>query len=531
MKTGSLFRLGASALFAAGLSTTLTLAMEPQEKNPALAEKPAPKVTIPDPPTTLLDPNTQPITLPTSLKLAGVDNPEILLAQQRVVEAVALRQLAAVQFLPNLNAGTNFDSHDGNLQQSSGNILSVNRSALYAGLGSEAIGAGTVNIPGVLFQGNVSENVFGYLVAKQLVRQREFDNLAVRNDVLLRVATRYVDLLHGEGRRAIALKTRGEGAEVARITAEYALTGQGRQADADRAAADLAQHDEDILDAENEILTASARLAQVLNLNPSVRLFAIDGWVVPTPLVPEPIPLPELIAIAMMQRPELAAQREAIRQAFLVLRGAQVLPFSPNYIIGFSAGTFGGGSNLVAQPGGFPTGTATFQGPRFGSFDGREDVDVVVYWTLRNLGIGNVAIVREARARHEMSRLEEVVILDRVRTEVATAYARTHARFAQLKIAEQAIETSKRGFEADLRRTKGLAGLPLEVLDNLRLLGLSRLSYLQAITDYNRAQFELYVALGQPPADVLARPIPADLVPPPALPATPVEPLSPVPMR
>jgi outer membrane protein TolC len=130
-----------------------------------------------------------------------------------------------------------------------------------------------------------------------------------------------------------------------------------------------------------------------------------------------------------------------------------------------------------------------------------------------------------------MSRLEEVVILDRVRTEVATAYARTHARFAQLKIAEQAIETSKRGFEADLRRTKGLAGLPLEVLDNLRLLGLSRLSYLQAITDYNRAQFELYVALGQPPADVLARPIPADLVPPPALPASPGEPLAPAPMR
>ncbi len=531
MKTGRLIRLGASGLIAAGLSTSLLWAGEPQEKQSSTTPKRVARVTIPDPPASILDANAQPITLPTSLKLAGADNPEILKSQQRVVEAVAVRQLAAVQFLPNLNAGTNFDSHNGNLQQSSGNILSVNRSALYAGLGSEAIAAGTVNIPGVLFQGNVSENVFGYLVAKQLVRQREFDNIAIRNDVLLRVATSYTDLLRSEGRRAIALQTRGEGAEVARITAEYAANGQGRAADADRAAADLAQRDEDILEAENEILTASARLAQVLSLNPSVRLFAVDGWVVPTPIVPDPIPLPELIAIAMMQRPELAAQREAIRQAFLALSGAKVLPFSPNYLIGFSAGTFGGGSNLVAQPGGFNTGTATFQGPRFGSFDSREDVDVVVYWTLRNLGIGNVAIVRGARARHEISKLEEVVILDRVRMEVATAFARTHARFAQLKIAEQAIETSKRGFEADLRRVKGLAGLPLEVLDNLRLLGLARLSYLQAITDYNRAQFELYVALGQPPADVLARPIPANLVPPPALPASSGDALPPVPSR
>jgi outer membrane protein TolC len=343
------------------------------------------------------------------------------------------------------------------------------------------------------------------------------DSLAVRNDVLLRVATGYVDLQAAEGSRAVTWQTRGENAEVARITAEYAATGQGRQADADRAAADLAQRDQEILDAESAILRASARLAQVLNLNPSVRLMAVDGWVVPAPIVPDPVPLSELIAMAMVQRPELAAQRAAIREAFLVLRGAQVLPFSPNYLIGYSAGTFGGGSNLIAQPGGFPPGPNAIEGPRFGNFAGREDVDVIVYWSLRNLGVGNVAMVREARARHDISKLEEVVILNRVRAEVAAAYARTHARFAQLKIAEQAVETSKRGFEADLRRIKGLEGLPIEVLDNLRLLGQARLNYLQAITDFNRAQFELYVALGQPPADVLAGAIRADLVPPPTV--------------
>ena len=110
---------------------------------------------------------------------------------------------------------------------------------------------------------------------------------------------------------------------------------------------------------------------------------------------------------------------------------------------------------------------------------------------------------------------------------MATAYARTHARFAQIQIAEQAVQTSQRGFEADLRRTKALVGLPIEVLDNLRLLGRARENYLQAIADYNRAQFELYVALGQPPADTLARPIPANLVPPPVLPVVP--PTCPVP--
>jgi outer membrane protein TolC len=503
-------------LVTAGICTLFGQSAEPPKLPKPRDEKTKP-VEIPGPPSSILSADTKPIDLPAALKLAGVENPEILIARQRVVEAVALRQLAAAQILPDLNAGTNYDNHTGNLQQSSGNILKVNRSALYAGLGSSAVAAGTVNIPGLFLQGNVSERIFDYLVSKQLVRQREFENVAVRNDTLLRVATAYVDLLRAEGHRAVALKTRGEAAEVARVTAQFAATQQGRPADADRAAAQLAERDEDVLQAENGILVAAARLAQVLNLDPSVRLFAVDGWVVPAPLVPDPVPLHELIAIALTQRPELAAQRAAIRQAMLTLHGEKVLPFSPNFLLGYSAGTFGGGSNLVAQPGGFSTGTATFQGPRFGNFAGREDVDVVLYWTLRNLGVGNLALIRRAQAQLEISKLQEVVVLDRVRTEVASAYARTHARFAQIEIAERAVRVSQQGFQRDLTRTRGLEGLPIEVLDSLRLLGQARQNYLDAISDYNRAQFELYVALGQPPADVLARPIPESLVPPPSV--------------
>jgi len=36
----------------------------------------------------------------------------------------------------------------------------------------------------------------------------------------------------------------------------------------------------------------------------------------------------------------------------------------------------------------------------------------------------------------------------------------------------------------------------------------ARETYMNAIIDYNRAQFELYVALGKPPADLLLHPAP-----------------------
>jgi hypothetical protein len=49
---------------------------------------------------------------------------------------------------------------------------------------------------------------------------------------------------------------------------------------------------------------------------------------------------------------------------------------------------------------------------------------------------------------------------------------------------------------------------PIELMDSLRLLAEARRAYLEAIISYNQAQIELYVALGQPPADTLVRPVP-----------------------
>src|SRR5262249_39799214 len=155
---------------------------------------------------------------------------------QRVVEAVALRQLAAAQFLPTLNTGTNYDSHTGVLQQSNGNILSVNRSAVYVGAGANAVAAGTVNIPGVFLTGNVAEGVYGNLVARQGVTERGYASTAVRNETLLRVCLAYCELLRAEGRRAVALQVRAEASEVYRLVAAYAKVGQAKEADANRAA-------------------------------------------------------------------------------------------------------------------------------------------------------------------------------------------------------------------------------------------------------------------------------------------------------
>ncbi|HEY4312693.1 MAG TPA: TolC family protein [Pirellulales bacterium] len=440
-----------------------------------------------------------PIDLPVAVRLAGLRNPDLFLARQRVVEAVALRQLAAAQLLPDLNLGSNFDSHSGSLQESAGDILRVSRSSLYVGAGANAVGSGTVNIPGVVWNLNVSNTIFGILVARQVVREQDFANRQTNNDVLGAVGTAYYELMRAEGLRAVYVQIRDDTAQVADLTAAFAKVGEGRQADAERAATELAQRQVDVFAAEGRILVASARLCQVLNLDPSLRLHVTDRWVVPTPLVPDPIPLNELVAMAMLQRPDLAQRRTAIRETFLSLQASRLLPFSPNVFLGFSAGTFGGGSNIVAE---------TTTDPRFGSFSGRNDFDVIGYWTLQNLGIGNKALIDASRARLGQNDYRFLIVLNQARADVAEAYALSMARYAQIGTNERATRTGQAGFQEDLLRTRNHAGLPIEVLNNLRLWARARVDYLNSIVDFNEAQVRLYVALGQPRADMLARPGP-----------------------
>ena len=490
----------------------------PAETGKDLKADPSIEANLPQPAPTILPSEANAIDLACVLRLAGVDNPEILIARQRVVGAEALRLLAYAQILPNLNVGLNYDAHVGPLQQSDGHILNVNRNALYLGLGAGAIAAGTVNIPGLLWAGNPAAGIFDALAARQTVRVRQFDSLAVRNQIFLQVANGYMELLRAESRRAIAAKNRDEAHQIAHLMAASAKKGRGNDADANRAAAEYAHRLDDVVVAEQEMLVKSAKLAALISVPPSVQLHAIEGWVLraPTQIVPEPTPMRELLLMAINRRPELAARQAAIRVAMNELRKAQVLPFSPNIWGGLSAGTFGGGSNLVAQPGGF----GNFTGSRFGSFAPRDDVDVILYWTAQNMGLGNIAQIRYARSERRISELEYVRELNVVRNDVARAYAGIHARFAQIGIAQASVLAATKAYEEDYKRIfKTDTGLPIELLNSFRLLVQGRYNYLDSVVNYDEAQFSMYVALGQPPAALLARPIPSDmpggLVPPP----------------
>ena len=173
--------------------------------------------------------------------------------------------------------------------------------------------------------------------------------------------------------------------EVVRLTDAYALAGQGRQGDADRARTDALRVHIQEQSAEEEVAVASADLSRLLHLDPSKRLFIVDGPIQVVQLVDPHLDLEALVQIALHNRPEIGARNAAIAAAQVRYRQERARPMLPLLSIGYSDGLFGGGSDQSP--------------PNFGRVAGRSDFDVFAIWTLQNAGLGNWAIQKQRRRK------------------------------------------------------------------------------------------------------------------------------------
>ena len=154
-------------------------------------------------------------------------------------------------------------------------------------------------------------------------------------------------------------------------------------------------------------------------------------------------------------------------------------------------------------------GFAAGQGTDLGGFNQRSDWDVSAVWTVQNLGLGNVALIRQRRSEFDVARSQEFRFRDIVAREVTVAWAdlrlgRTaHCTngAAELRQAEISARENLEGL-GEVKRVAGginiLVIRPLEVVVALQALNQAYFDYYGVISEYNRAQFRMYRALGNP---------------------------------
>jgi outer membrane protein TolC len=429
--------------------------------------------------------NCYPIDLPTALQLADADNLQVRLAREQVLAAYASLSQADALWLPSLRAGVHWNKHEGPLQETRGTVIDVSRTSLYAGSGGQAVGAGSPMIPGLLANFHLADAIFLPLQAQQRVGARQRGAAAMRNDVMLQVALAYLELLRAAEELAIARDVRDKTAELSHLTESYARSGQGLLADADRMHVEVALRDNDVRRAEENRAVSSARLAQLLRLDPCVCLDPLEPVVVPLELIPCQCACCELVAQGLSNRPELAQNRYLVGEAIERLRRERYAPLVPSLLLATSYGGYGGGPNDTVV-----------------NFDDRFDFDATAYWELRNLGRGEAAARSAAQSQLRQAQIQQMATLDLVAREVVEAHAQVTARRRQIETSRRAIAAAVDSHRRNLTRIQEAQGLPIEALQSTQALLQARREYLRSVIEYNAAQFTLHRALGWPVGDL-----------------------------
>jgi outer membrane protein TolC len=450
------------------LAVWLGIAVAAHADEPLPPPRPAPAAPV------VKEPDRLPIDLPTALRLADAANPTVAVARARVAEAYARQRQADVYWLPNITSGATYQRHDGQIQNSLGNVFTTSRQSLFAG------GAAVARV-------ETADALFLPLIARRLTAAEAAAARATVLNVQLDVANAYLDLLSVTASRAINADTLVRAGEMLRLARAAEQAGVSKTtADVPRAQTEVALRQEESIDLQGRQAVVSARLAQLLLLQPDVDLIPADPAVVPVTLVPDR-PLPELIATASAYRPELAASRAIAGAAETRLRQAQVGPFIPRLEVSYAGGAFGGGHNAD-----------------FDHWGPRGDATAAATWEFRNLGLGNIAIAREREAQLTGANARIVEVQAQVSAEVAAAAKVARYRLQTLGIAQDAVrhaaemfrrlEASQFGMATNRRQYDAL-----EVLLAIQALNQARTQYLGEVIEYNRAEFRLYTALGQPP--------------------------------
>jgi outer membrane protein TolC len=441
-----------------------------------------------------------PINLATALRLSDARPLIVAAAQAGVWVAEAQLTRAKVLWVPTFMFGFDYIRHDGGGPDINKGVMTNNSVNFFYG------GAGFIqNV-------NLSDVFFQPLVARQTLNSRQFEVQAAKNDALLNTADAYFMVHQHRGTYAGFLYAVERGHDlIQRI--EQLSSDLVPKVEVDRARNFVADLEQSATSAREAWRVQSANLTQVLRLDPRTIVVPLEHDHLQITLVDPDQSLKELMRIAIFNRPEIASQRAQVLAAEAIVRREKMRPILPAVMLnGFQSAA------MDLQFGIFGLGPNTSLNQWFG----RDDVSLQLMWQFDAMGLGNLARIKSQRGAESQAIVDLFKIQDRVAGEVTRALARLQSATTRVKQAERSLRTAIITFNGNFEGLKQtvrfedvlvLVYRPQEAVYALDLMRLALFEYFGTVAEYNRAQFELYHALGYPAAEVALRHPPGEAVP------------------
>jgi outer membrane protein TolC len=407
------------------------------------------------------------IDLAAALRLAGARNIDVQLAREKLAEAYAAEESAIERFFPWVAPGVAYRRHDNLIQNTEGVIEEVHKQS-YA--------------PGGTFiaQTDIGDAIFKSLEAHQLKKAARHGFNAQQQETIFAAARGYFDL--GAAHEAL-----GVAREALRASTDYAVqidravnAGIAFKGDALRVKVQQQRDEIALRRAEENVRLASAKLVQILHLDPIVELMPRDASVVPLSIVSAKQSLGDLVSQALAARPETQQSAALVIAAQHAKNGAIYGPLIPS--VGGQAffGRLGGGMDSET-----------------GHFGESEDYVALLTWRVGPGGLFDFGNIHARQAQLHGAAFTANKVIDQVANEVVTSLTRLQSLADQIATAKQSLSYAAEALRLGQERKEFGVGVVLETILAEQDLARARNDYLNIVTDYNKAQYTLLRALGR----------------------------------
>jgi outer membrane protein TolC len=419
------------------------------------------------------------ISLDMVLRLACDQNTQIALAREKVREAGAEQCVADLAWLPDIYLGTAYWRHEGGIQNEDGTLTRSSTGALFAGTEINA-------------RLDPKEAAFQKVNAARQIWQRRGELSRITSKTLLEAATTYIDLLQARTSEAIAqqLEKLEQGLlERARKNAKGEPRASIQALQAEAIEAESRGHHQALVKLREQGDAAAVKLANLLGLDPNVKLMPIDDRLAAFALADTTASVEDQVSRALSNGPgvrELESLLAVVQDSIEKAKGPGML--LPIFEVRMAEGGFGAGpgdSMLWAN---------------------RWDLCAQMRWNLTDLC--------KARDRQHVaeSKLQQLYLThqdlrNKLTAGVHEARSAITSGEEQIRLVAQQIGFANRAYQLSDERMnnppleKSERTTEVQVLQALRALELSHLRYLESVSAYDKAQLRLLVLTGTTSCD------------------------------
>lgn len=406
-----------------------------------------------------------PINLPGVLKLAGANNLTIKQYGLMFHLSVSEIQKADEWFLPTLFVGPELHFlHGANMNAPGILIPDANQKELWleGGFGAEW---------------DFNDGIYNVLAKKQQSLAVKEEGQAQRNKVILNAVGTYYDLLTAQFRYYQLLDLLAQADTIANQVKVQVDAGLRYQSEYLLAQTSYGHIQIELTNAQVQLMEMSNNLLDVLNIDTNALLISRDSGIVPLQLM-------QNIADTSMtsynqytqNRPEyksMTAQLNAIQEE---KKTTTVGMFMPKLYLG-------------SMPDGV---LGTFGSP----YNSTYRVDGALLW---DIPLGRIFYAGDLKMYNDKIAMQQNNLADfsnQVHNEVDNARAQIILTLQQIKTATTALQQSKLALHQSIEREKLGTVLPFEVFQSEEFYVQAELDYLTSVSNYNKAQYAMYVAVG-----------------------------------